>query len=102
MAVKILQQIIRNVKETKFLTLMVDETPDPAHQEQISCVLHHGDPKCTVQERFIGVHEVILTDRQFLEQAMRDVFVKHGSELENTYGQSYNGAASMSGKYTGL
>ena len=102
MADKELQQIIRDVKKAKLLHLMVDETPEPAHQKQVPFVLHNVDSECTVQEGFTSVHEVMQTDNQSLEQAVRNVFFEHSLELDNICGRGYNGAASMSGQYTCL
>ena len=43
MASKVLLQVIRDVKEAKFLALMLDETPNTAHQEQVPFVLQYVD-----------------------------------------------------------
>ena len=66
MADKVLDDILTEVKEAKFFSLLVDETPDIAHQEQVSFIVRYVDSKCAIR------------------------------------GQGYDGAASMSGQYSGL
>ena len=64
MADKVLENILMDVKEAKFFSILVDETPDVAHQEFI---LQYVDSQCTVQERFISLLQVAKTDSESLQ-----------------------------------
>ena len=55
---------------------MVDETPDTTHQEHEFFSLHYVDSRCTVQERFIGVHEMMQADSQSLVVSSEDMYIK--------------------------
>ena len=61
MADKVLENILVKVKEAKFFSILVDETPDVAHQEQVTFIVRYVDSQCTVQERFIGLLQVSKT-----------------------------------------
>ena len=102
MADKVLENILVEVKEAKFFSILVDETPDAAHQEQVTFILRYVNSQCTVQERFIGLLQVSKTDSQSLLQSVKEMLLKHELQLENVRGQGYDGAAAMSGQYSGL
>ena len=80
----------------------MDETPDITHQEQVTFILRYVDSQCTVQERFTGLLQVAKTDSESLQQSVNEVLLKHDLQLENMRGQGYDGAAAMSGQYSGL
>ena len=58
MADKVLENILVEVKEAKFFSILIDETPDVAHQKQVTFILWYVDSQCSVQERFIGLLQV--------------------------------------------
>ena len=66
------------VKEAKFFSILVDETPDAAHQEQVTFILRYVDFQCTVQERFIGL-QISKTDSESLQQSVKEMLLKHNA-----------------------
>ena len=54
-----------------------------------------------MQEQFIGL-QVSKTDSESLLQSVKEMLLKHQLQLENVRGQGYDGAAAMSGQYSGL
>ena len=99
MADKVIENILIEVKEAKFFSILVDETPD---LEQVTFILLYVDSQCAVQERFIGLLQVAKTDSESLQQSVNEMLLKHDLQLENMRGQGYDGAAAMSGQYSGL
>ena len=80
----------------------MDETPDVSRQEQLTFLLRYVDSHCAVCERFVGVLQIARTDAESLHRSVMEMLSKHDLQLENIRGQGYDGAAAMSGQYTGL
>ena len=78
-----------DVKEAKFFSILIDETPDIA---QVTFILLYVDSHCTVQERFIGLLQVSRTDSESLYKVM---LLKHDLQLLNVRGQGYDGAGNI-------
>ena len=103
LANSIVKKICQEVKEAfKYFTILLDETSDMSRQEQVSFILRYVNTVGKIEERFIGVVTVSETDGSTLVKAVEDMFDKHGLALENLRGQGYDGAANMSGQYSGV
>ncbi|XP_019212484.1 zinc finger MYM-type protein 1 isoform X2 [Oreochromis niloticus] len=95
------KEIQREIKEAEMYSILLDETSDVSHKEQVSFVVryfHHMQ----IKERFIEVCNVDTTTGQELENTVFLLMQKNGLEMKNMYGQGYDGAANMSGMYKGL
>ncbi|XP_072571113.1 mitochondrial tRNA methylthiotransferase CDK5RAP1 isoform X3 [Paramormyrops kingsleyae] len=95
------KEIQREIKEAEMYSILLDETSDVSHKEQVSFVVryfHHMQ----IKERFIEVCNVDTTTGQELENTVFLLLQKNGLEMKNMYGQGYDGAANMSGMYKGL
>ncbi|CAF1108698.1 unnamed protein product, partial [Brachionus calyciflorus] len=77
-------QIIDNVKENLFYSIVVDGTSDITTQEQISFCVRYCNSLLEIKEHFIGFFQDSNLNINFLT------------------GQCYDGAANMSGEYKGL
>ena len=77
-----MSNIVQAVKQAKFFAIMVDETTDTASHEQVSLVVRYAAANLT--------QEII----QLLDS--------RGLKIENIVGQAYDGAANMSGVYSGV
>ena len=82
-------------------SILLDETSDVSHKEQVSFVVRYFH-QMQIKERFIEVCNVKTTTGQKLENTVFSLLQKNGLELKNMYGQGYDGAANMSGMYKGL
>lgn len=95
------KNIIEKVKEAGCYSLLVDETSDVANVEQVSFILRYvinGD----IIESFLQFTDVSKTDTESLYNCLCDTLAHLGLSLNLLRGQGYDGAANMSGQYTGV
>ena len=98
----VVDEIILQVKQAKYFTLLLDETADVSRQEQLSFILRYVNGSGKINEHFIGVTAVKQTDHETLTLAIKETFQKYGLSLQDLRGQRYDGAANMSGHYSGV
>lgn len=102
MADEIVRHVIDDVKKAEFYALILDETADVAQKEQVSLSLRVADDQFQISEKFIGFYEVSKTDSMSLFNVVQDVLLRFGLSLQQCRGQCYDGAASVSGRISGL
>lgn len=68
---------------------------------QESICLRHVDSDLYVHEDFVGLYEIPGTTSDVLAGMIFDVFTRFGLPVSNLRAQTYDGAANMSGCYTG-
>ena len=100
-AEEVVKSIIEEVDHGIF-GLLVDESADISHKEQMAVVLRFVDKNGTIKERFIGVVHVKETSSLTLQLAIDDLFAKYGLSLKNVRGQGYDGASNMRGEFNGI
>ncbi|KAK0134978.1 Zinc finger MYM-type protein 1 [Merluccius polli] len=92
---------IRKEMEVKIYSILVDETTDVSHCEQVSFVVRYVS-EMDVKERFLQVCNVSTTTGEEMEKTVLDLLQMNDLQIENMRGQGYDGAANMSGQYKGL
>ncbi|ESQ50881.1 hypothetical protein EUTSA_v10022584mg [Eutrema salsugineum] len=100
-AEEVVKSIIEEIDHGDF-GLLVDESADVSHKEQMAVVFRFVDKIGTIKERFIGVVHVRDTSSLTLKHAIDDLFAKYGLSLKNIRGQGYDGASNMKGEFNGL
>jgi len=99
--------IIRGIADTTQclpvtqFALVVDGTQDSSGKEQVSVCLRYVDHDLIPHEEFIGFYSVTETTREWLANMALDVLFRLNLPLSALRGQTYEGAANMSGKYSG-
>lgn len=101
MKTKLVETFILEIKEAKYFSIIVDSTPDISHQDQLTFVLRYVKGN-TVVERFLGFIQLERHTAEYLTHVVLDKLEKLGLNIENCRGQTYDNAANMSGRYTGL
>ena len=99
----ITKQIINEIKESKYFSILADEVTDCSNKEQMPLVIHYVDKSGCIKERFL---KYILCDTGTSGQALAEKIVDcimndFGLDLQDCR-QCYDGAANMSGKYSGV
>ena len=97
----ILDEITEEIREAEYFTLLVDETKDLSKTEQLSFVIRYIF-ECDVHEEFIGFRPTEGLDAESLSNAIQDEMQQIGINIKNLVGQGYDGAAVMSGRYSGV
>ena len=96
----ICNDIIAEVKQAKFFSVIADEVTDTANKEELSLSLrfvHAG----TVKEVFVDFVEVERITGRVLAQTILQWLSSHGLSPVNIRGQCYDGASNMSGAASG-
>lgn len=103
---KIRKAILESVREARFFTIMMDETRDAGHIEQVVIVTRTvkriGPGKVEVQERMVGLLQALKTTGEALEELLVTFFTKVSLDIMNLVAQCYDGGSNMSGVYKGV
>lgn len=84
-------------------SILVDETADIAHDEQVAVVIRYINPKnFRVHERFLGFFRIANTEGETLAILIKNVLEQFGLPLSKVRAQCYDGAANMRGSYKGV
>ena len=102
---QIRSKIIERCHSSKFFSIIVDETTDISHVEQVSVVIRfiaveYG--KCIVEEHFVGFWATHTTTGQALLTLLQQILSTIGLCFSNLRAQCYDGASNMRGRYSGL
>ncbi|XP_023641912.1 zinc finger MYM-type protein 1 [Capsella rubella] len=100
-AEEVVKSVIEEIDHGVF-GLLVDESADISHKEQMAVVFRFVDKSGDVKERFIGVVHVKETSSASLKSAIDNLFAKYGLSLKKLRGQGYDGASNMKGEFNGL
>lgn len=98
---KLLDTIIEELKASKFYSISVDSTPDVSLSDQLTFIVRYVQPQGPV-ERFLGFLPMIGHTGQSIADMILSFLEKHGIDINNCRGQSYDNASNMSGKYVGV
>ncbi|XP_055826428.1 uncharacterized protein LOC129894824 [Solanum dulcamara] len=85
-----------------YFALLVDESFDVSHKEQMAIVFRYIDRKGFVMERLIDIVHVQDTSASSLKEAIVNLLAKHSLSPSSVRGQCYDGASNMQGEINGL
>ncbi|XP_066970147.1 zinc finger MYM-type protein 1-like [Macrobrachium rosenbergii] len=101
LAISVRRVILEEIHQSKVFSILMDETTDVSHTEQVSFVVRYvHDFK--IKERFIQVFNVQSTTGEALEKEVISMLKANNLNIDDMRGQGYDGAANMSGIYNGL
>ncbi|XP_064101731.1 zinc finger MYM-type protein 1-like [Macrobrachium nipponense] len=101
LAISVRRVILEEIHKSKIFSILIDETSDVSHTEQVSFVVRYvHDLK--IKERFIQVFNVQSTTGEALEKEVISMLNTNNLNIDDMRGQGYDGAANMSGIYNGL
>ncbi|XP_075087897.1 uncharacterized protein LOC107822487 [Nicotiana tabacum] len=95
-------KVIINDLDGDYFGILVDESKDISHHEQMALALRYVDKKGQVNEPFIGLVRVGDTSAKSLKEAILSLLIKHSLSPSKIRGQGYDGASNMQGKMNGL
>lgn len=99
------QQVLRKIIcqfQSKYYTIMIDETTDASNAEQVVFVIRWVSDDLSVHEEFIGLYHADSIQAQSLVAIIKDSLLRLNLKLELCRGQCYDGASVMSGARSGV
>ncbi|XP_049387838.1 uncharacterized protein LOC125852155 [Solanum stenotomum] len=85
-----------------YFGILVDESKDVSHKEQMALVLRYVSKEGEVIERFVGIIHVSDTSACSLKEAIYSFLSNHSLSPSQIRGQGYDGASNMQGHLNGL
>uniref|UniRef100_A0A8C6P238 Zinc finger MYM-type protein 1-like n=1 Tax=Nothobranchius furzeri TaxID=105023 RepID=A0A8C6P238_NOTFU len=101
LATSVKRVIQTELQECDIFSILLDETTDVSHTEQVSFVVRYVH-NMEIKERFLQVCNVESTCGDALEKLVRALLEENNLKIDNIRGQGYDGAANMSGQFKGL
>jgi len=101
MAHSVLRKVTAMVKQSQFFSVIVDGTQDCARQEQQSIRICLVDEDLQPREMFVSLCATTSTTGQAIASLILDVLLCLDLPATNLRGQTFDGAANMSGVYSG-
>lgn len=99
----ILKQLVKDTNKSKGFTILVDETTDISHKEQlILCARYVHAEQNKIREDFLQFVEVKDVTGQALSTTIFQCLKDIGLEVKYLVGQGNDGAAAMSGRFNGV
>ncbi|XP_019250900.1 PREDICTED: zinc finger MYM-type protein 1-like [Nicotiana attenuata] len=93
---------IINDLDGDYFEILVYESKDISHHEQMDLVLRFVDKKCQMNKPFIGLVRVGDTSAKSLKEEILSLLMKHTLSPSKIRGQGYDGASNMQGKMNDL
>lgn len=101
MGTQIQDEILSDVAENKYFSILADETSDDSQTEQLSISIRFVKEN-TIHEEFLCFVAVSSTTGEHLASTILSELSKVGLNLDHLRGQGYDGASNMSGKISGV
>lgn len=102
MANQVTDQIIKEIKDARYYSIIVDSTTDILHKDQLSFIIRYVSENGTPVERFICFLENSGHKSEELADAVLTVINSFNIDISDLRGQTYDNAMNMSGAYNGL
>ena len=99
---KVRNEILSNIKEAKYYSVLFDCTPDASHKEQMAQIIryvHISDETCTIKESFVDFIESHQKTGKGLATEITEKLGKEGLNISDCRVQGYDNGSNMSGKY---
>ena len=98
----VIQNILANLQQSPYLTIMLDETTDISNHEQAVIILRRVTDDLQVFEEFLGLYHVPSIDSDTLTKVAKDVLCHFNLPISKLRGQCYDGASAMRGVRSGV
>ena len=98
----VLREILSEIREASYFSLIVDECSDISHCEQMCVSIRWVDENLLIHESPLELIHVPRTDSATLVACIKDSLVRFVLPLSQCKGQAYDGASNMSGHRKGV
>ena len=94
MALKVLHDIASDIAESRYYSIMADESTDVRNMEQLVICIRWMDNEMTLCEEYVGLMPVTKTNADTIVVCIKD--------LPDAHGQCYDGCLTMTGTKNGV
>lgn len=99
--------ICNDIRNSLFFSVIIDSTQDISKTDQVSLVIrytnvNHEEKKVEIKESFLGFFVLKKHNAISYAEILLDILIKFNLNVSKCRGQGYDGAAVMSGSFTGL
>ena len=101
-AAELQKRIVDEIKTAHYFGVIMDSTIDISHVDQLTFCIRYVDENFIIQERFLLFTDIKQSDAESLFEELKKILEDLGLELKLVRSQSYDGAANMSGRLSGL
>ncbi len=98
----ILDNLIQEIKDAKYFSILADEVTDCSNLEQVSFVIRFVDSGKQIKEEFVGFITVERITGEALATALLSWLQGHTLDVSLCRGQGYDGASNMSSSTVGV
>ncbi|XP_022166089.1 zinc finger MYM-type protein 1-like, partial [Myzus persicae] len=102
MAHETVQLILYEIKLAKYFTIIIDSTIDINKNDQFSLSLRFVDQEGKIREHFICFEELLGASANNYFNILNKCIEKYDLDFSKCRGQAYDGASTMSGRFSGL
>ena len=95
------KQLIDEVKEAKFFSIMADEV-ESHHTEQLPICVRFVDKECNIREEFLEFGKCVQTNGESIFKELMRIIEKAGLDIELCRGKGYDGASNMLSETVGV
>lgn len=101
---KIVGAMVKEIRQNKYFSIILDCTPDLSHKEQLSVIIRHVAVEDTpqIKEYFMGFLEAEESTGESLSTLILNRLEELSIPFEDCRGQSYDNGANMKGKRKGV
>ena len=102
MAMEILRDIAKNIRDADFYSMMCDEATDVSNSSQLVVCLRWVDDDLVAHDEYIGLKDMPNTGAKSIVKELKDVLLRMNIRLNKCRGQCYDGCSTMTGKNNGV
>lgn len=97
----VLRQLTAEVARAGVFAVIVDETTDASHKEQVSICVRFVTERLTTEELFLGLYSTETTTGNTLAELVQDALQRLQLPITGLRGQCYDGTSNMAGEFRG-
>ena len=102
---EIQREVVRRVTAATQFSIMMDETTDVSHKEQVAIYvryLREDGVDCVITESLLALVDTAATTGEALASLLLSTLEKHQLNVQNVVGQGYDGGSNMRGAAKGV
>ncbi|CAF1986437.1 unnamed protein product [Rotaria magnacalcarata] len=101
-SLSIVRDLLKQICERKFYSIICDETRDESGTEQLCFTIRSVDSDFVMHEDVLGMYGVTSQSAEHITNIILDILIRCNLDIKYCRGQGYDGAATMAGHASGV